>query len=81
MTRIQIRAKLRERIKDVKSYSSKEVIEILKEDGWYEVACVGSHHHFKHPTKPGRVTVPAPQKDYPIKTLKSIFRQAGISIE
>jgi predicted RNA binding protein YcfA (HicA-like mRNA interferase family) len=29
----------------------------LKQDGWFEVAHVGSHKQFKHPVKPGRVTV------------------------
>ena len=46
--------------------------------GWGEVACVGDHHHFKHPHKAGRVTVPHPKKNIPIGTVKSIFRQAGI---
>ena len=35
----------------MKSYSSREVIIILKENGWYEVNVEGSHHQFKHPTK------------------------------
>lgn len=62
----------------MKSYSSREVIRILNEDGWYEVACVGDHHHFKHPTKKGRTTVTHPKKDIPIKTLKSIQNQSGV---
>ena len=62
----------------MKSYSSREVIPMLKEDGWYEVNTVGSHHQFKHPTKKGRVTVKHPDKDIPLKTLKSIERQAGL---
>lgn len=63
----------------MKSYSSREVIKILKDDGWYEVAVVGSHHQFKHPTKPGRVTVKHPTKSIPPKTLRSIERQSGLS--
>ena len=62
----------------MKSYSSREVIAILKKDGWYEVACVGDHHQFKHPQKPGRVTVKHPDKDIPRKTLDSIERQSGL---
>ncbi|HBM7269361.1 TPA: type II toxin-antitoxin system HicA family toxin, partial [Clostridioides difficile] len=49
-------------------------------DGWYEVNCVGDHHQFKHPIKKGKVTVPHPKKDLPIRTVKSIFKQAGINI-
>ena len=59
-------------------YSSREIIGMLEADGWQEVACVGSHHHFKHPKKPGRVTVPHPKRSIPIGTAKNIFRQAGI---
>ena len=62
----------------MKGYSSREVIRILESDGWYEVACVGDHHQYRHPTKPGRVTVVHPEKDIPIGTLKSIARQAGV---
>jgi len=62
----------------MKSYSSREVIQILIADGWYEVNCVGDHHHFKHPTKKGKVTVTHPRKDIPIRTLKSVEKQAGI---
>ena len=63
------------------SYSSREVIAILKNDGWYEVTCEGDHHQFKHPTKKGRVTVPHPKKDVSIGTLKGIERQAGIKFK
>lgn len=60
-------------------YSSRKVISIIKADGWYEVACTGSHHQFKHPTKPGRVTIPHPKRQLPKGTVKSIFKQAGIN--
>ncbi len=49
----------------------------LKADGWEEVQIRGSDHQFKHPTKPGRVTVPNPKRDLPIGTVRSIYRQAG----
>lgn len=62
----------------MKSYSSREVIQILTADGWYEVGCIGDHHQFKHHTKTGRVTVTHPRKDIPVGTLKRIEKQAGI---
>ena len=65
----------------MKSYSSREVIAILEQDGWYEIACEGSHHQFKHPTKKGKITVKHPQKDIPIKTLKRIEQQSGIKFK
>jgi len=40
----------------------------------------GSHWHFTHPTKPGKVTVPHPEKDVPLGTLRSIERQAQLTI-
>jgi predicted RNA binding protein YcfA (HicA-like mRNA interferase family) len=59
---------------------SRDVITALTKDGWKEVAKRGSHVQFKHPTKPGRVTVPHPERDIPIGTLKSIDRQSGIKL-
>lgn len=53
-------------------------MKMLKDDGWYEVACDGDHHQFKHPTKKGRVTLTHPKKDIPIGTLKNISKQSGI---
>ena len=52
--------------------SSKEIIKMLEADGWILRAVEGSHHHFKHPSKKGKVTVPHPNKDLHIKTVNSI---------
>ena len=65
----------------MKTYSSREVIKLLTEDGWYEVNVVGSHHQFKHTIKPWRVTIKHPDKDIPPKTLKSIEKQSGLTFE
>ncbi|APC46478.1 MULTISPECIES: type II toxin-antitoxin system HicA family toxin [Aeribacillus] len=62
----------------MKSYSSKELIKMIQKEGWYIVRTSGSHHQFKHPSKPGIVTVPHPKKNLPIKTVKSILKQAGL---
>lgn len=51
---------------------------MLEADGWGLVAAKGSHHQFKHPTKPGRVSVPHPKKDIPLGTERSIRVQAGL---
>jgi predicted RNA binding protein YcfA (HicA-like mRNA interferase family) len=45
--------------------------------GWTRVAVRGDHHQFKHPERPGRVTVPHPNRDLPAGTVRSIYRQAG----
>jgi len=60
--------------------NSREVIRALRRDGWYEVNQVGSHKQFKHPLKPGRVTVPHARRDIPLGTLRSIEKQAGIKL-
>lgn len=57
---------------------SRKVIALLRSDGWEHVATVGSHWHFTHPTKPGKVTVPHPAQTIPTGTLWSIWRQAGL---
>jgi predicted RNA binding protein YcfA (HicA-like mRNA interferase family) len=57
---------------------SRKIIKILKQNGWTEVAKVGSHSQFRHTNIKGRVTVPHPKKDIPIGTLKSIERQSGL---
>ena len=58
-----------------------DIIKALKSDGWKQVAQKGSHVQFKHPTKPGRVTVPHPKSDIPIGTLRSIEKQAGLKLK
>ena len=65
----------------MKSYSSRDVIIMLRDDGWYEVNCEGSHHQFKHPVKKGRVTVQHPVKDLDIFIIKSIERQSGLKFK
>jgi predicted RNA binding protein YcfA (HicA-like mRNA interferase family) len=57
--------------------SSREIIRLLKDDGWEEARTKGSHHQFKHPTKSGIVTVPHPKKDLPVGTARAILNRAG----
>jgi predicted RNA binding protein YcfA (HicA-like mRNA interferase family) len=35
----------------------REAIRLIEQDGWALVATRGSHRQYKHPTKPGRVTI------------------------
>ena len=61
--------------------SSREIIRKLQADGWTLAGVTGDHHHhFTHPTKPGKITVPHPAKDIKIGTLKSIERQSGVKL-
>lgn len=57
----------------------REVIRLLGADGWVLVATRGSHRQYKHPTKPGRVTVPGHMNDdLATGTMHSILKQAGL---
>ena len=58
----------------------KEIIHIIEENGWVQVAQRGSHQQFKHPIKAGRVTIAGkPGDEIHPKTQKSILKQAGLS--
>lgn len=57
---------------------SADLIKLIKKEGWLLVRTRGSHHHFKHPTKKGIVTVPHPKKDIPKGTVVMIIKQAGL---
>ena len=58
--------------------SSRDLLREVQADGWFFVGAEGSHHHFKHSEKPGKVTVPHPVKDLHPKTVKAIRKQAGL---
>lgn len=54
-------------------------MKLIEKDGWYWVRTKGSHHQYKHPTKPGLVTVPGkPGHDLALGTLNNILKQAGL---
>jgi len=57
----------------------RDALKMIEEDGWYLVVTRGSHRQYKHPTKPGRVTVAgAPADDLAPGTLNSILKQARL---
>jgi predicted RNA binding protein YcfA (HicA-like mRNA interferase family) len=58
--------------------NSQSLIDKLEADGWHLDRVNGSHHMFKHPSKPGTVVVPHPKKDLGKGLVKAIRKQAGI---
>lgn len=58
--------------------TAREVIAKLNKDGWTYDSQTGSHRHFTHATKPGKVTVPMHKGDIKKGTLNSILKQAGL---
>jgi len=62
----------------MKRYKVREVIELLEKDGWVLVTTKGDHRQFKHPTKPGKVTVRGAMNEVLSQfLLNSIWKQAG----
>lgn len=60
----------------------REAIRLIERDGWFLVATRGSHRQYKHPAKPGRVTVAGkPSDDLAPGTLNSILKQAQLKKE
>jgi predicted RNA binding protein YcfA (HicA-like mRNA interferase family) len=58
--------------------SSKKVVDILIKNGFLFVSQRGSHQKYTNGKQ--SVIVPAPRKEIPDGTLKSISRQSGINI-
>jgi predicted RNA binding protein YcfA (HicA-like mRNA interferase family) len=62
----------------MKRFKVSEILDMLKEDGWYKVSQEGSHRQFKHPVKKGKATVNGkPSETLDQFLLNSIFKQAG----
>jgi predicted RNA binding protein YcfA (HicA-like mRNA interferase family) len=58
----------------------REIIQHLEADGRVHVRTKGSHRQYKHPKKPGTVTVAGkPGLEIPKGTLSSILKQAGLT--
>ena len=58
--------------------NAREVIRILADDGWRKVSQTGSHAHYKHAAKPGKIQIAVHSGDMAEGTLRSIFKKADI---
>lgn len=62
----------------MKKYKVRQVIRLLHNDNWVMVRVRGDHRQFKHPTKPGTVTVKGSKNTVLNQfLLNSIWKQAG----
>ena len=63
--------------------NTRDVIRAIEADGWVEVKSKGSHRQYKHPTKPGRVTIAfhGGNQEMAPGTLASIARQSGVNLK
>ncbi len=59
----------------------KQAIDLIEAAGWVHIRSTGSHRHFKHPTKPGLVTIPFHGNKAILsdKLVRSIKQQAGLA--
>lgn len=61
----------------------RKLVRILEDDGWFLERVSGSHMQYRHPTKPGTVTMPGGgkmAKDVPPGTLNSVLKQAQLRL-
>jgi predicted RNA binding protein YcfA (HicA-like mRNA interferase family) len=57
----------------------RDAIRLIENDGWFQVKAKGGHRQFKHPEKPGRVTISGKSGDALAPgTFNSILKQAGL---
>lgn len=57
----------------------REAIRLVEADGWRMVVMRGSHRQYKHPLKPGRVTIAGHANDTLAPgTVNSILKQASL---
>lgn len=62
----------------MRKYKVREVIKLLEEDGWRLHTTKGDHQQFKHPDKPGKVTIRGHKNEVLSQfLLNSIWKQAG----
>ncbi|HNM42822.1 type II toxin-antitoxin system HicA family toxin [Plasticicumulans sp.] len=59
--------------------NSADLIKRLERDGWELVHVRGSHHVFRHPLKPGHLSVPHPRKDLGKGLVHQILKLAGLN--
>lgn len=57
----------------------RDAIRLIEAEGWVFHSQTGSHRHYKHRSRPGKVTIPGhPSDELHPKTWKSIRKQAGV---
>ena len=57
----------------------REAIRLIEQDGWRLVRTKGSHRQYRHPVKPGTVTIAGkPSDDLPSGTWNSILKQSQV---
>ncbi len=58
--------------------TSADLIKHLQADGWVLRGVRGSHHVFRHPIKPGHLSVPHPRKELGKGLVHRLLKDAGL---
>lgn len=58
--------------------NSADLIKLLERDGWELANVRGSHHVFRHPSKPGYISIPHPRKDLGKGLAHKLMKQANL---
>ena len=58
--------------------NSKDLIKQLESQGWQLRNVKGSHHVFRHPERPGHISVPHPRKDLGVGLVAKLLKEAGL---
>ncbi len=57
----------------------RDAIRLVERDGWLLVRTRGSHRQYRHPDKPGTVTIAGKlNDDFPRGTWASVVKRAGV---
>ncbi|MBI3992825.1 MAG: type II toxin-antitoxin system HicA family toxin [Candidatus Lambdaproteobacteria bacterium] len=58
----------------------RELERLIKAEGWIEAPDLGkgSHRVYRHPARPGIITIPWHARDIPRGTTHNILKQAGL---
>jgi predicted RNA binding protein YcfA (HicA-like mRNA interferase family) len=56
----------------------READKMVRSDGWTLESVEGSHYHYNHSVKSGKVTIPYHSGDLPKRVVNSIRKQAGL---
>ena len=57
----------------------RDILRLLKDDGWFLVTTQGSHRQFKHPNRALVITVPGNEgRELAPGTLRDILKMAGL---
>jgi len=65
-------------VRTIHTTNSADLIKQQERGGWELANVRGSHHMFRHPDKPGHISVPHPRKDLGKGLAHKLLKLAGL---